>query len=110
MNPRHFDETKTCMRCEHYHEEWDGEQGEIFCGVHCNLTPRYGNLLAFPFKKKMPCFQVNFWFSRFTVLVDGGDPKDCRGSFYFQQADPDGNLPPELEAQFQEELKLSREK
>ena len=111
MVPRKLIEERTCMKCEHYHEEWDGDYGTIFCGSHCNLNEKYGNLPSFPFKKKMPCFQINFWLSRFADLVDGEmDADKCRGLFYFKQADADGNLPPDLEKQFQEELAAHKHK
>jgi len=63
---------RKCSQCTYYSEEHDGEYGEIFCGSSCSKpgNERYANLKSFPFKNEQPCFVEEFWFSKYTDLVE----------------------------------------
>jgi hypothetical protein len=46
----------------------DGDGGEPEYAVDwpvCDKVARYQNLRSFPFKKEMPCWEPNFWESKF---------------------------------------------
>lgn len=50
---------KICENCEHIFDDSDGpEYGEAWW--RCSKNASYENLKAFPFKKEMPCFELNF--------------------------------------------------
>lgn len=74
-------EGRVCTMCENYSQEWDGEQGEIYCGEHCSKFPKFSGLKTFPFKKVMPCFSMDFWHSEFADLLGcfESDPRDKFG-------------------------------
>ncbi len=66
-----------CQSCmvARYKSKWDDEPGIWSCEEH----PSYGNLRSFPFKKVMPCFQMDFWVTPFAdqiqPLLDEEDTK-----------------------------------
>lgn len=65
-------EKRACVKCTSYEEEYDGDPPiSYLCGYTCDEHPHYSNLKSFPFKKKMPCFVLDFWHSEFTELIDG---------------------------------------
>lgn len=106
-------EERKCLQCESYYEEWEGEYGGWLADYGCTDKKAYGQLKSFPFKKKMPCFQIDFWHTRFTELVGEesfNKPEQCRGLYYFKLADLNGDLPPEIEVEFQKELAAHRGK
>lgn len=66
-----FDD-RNCIKCEYWYQEFDGENGEIYCGDFC-LKPgqeHFSNLKSFPFKKLMPCFSAGFWHTEFSNGVE----------------------------------------
>jgi hypothetical protein len=56
-----------CQACDEssYYSEF-GEVGEWFCDEH----EAYAHLKSFPFKKVMPCFSLDFWYSPFADLIN----------------------------------------
>jgi len=62
---------RNCAKCLFYNEEWEGEYGGYLSEVSCEKHPTYANLKSFPFKKKMSCFRLDFWHSKFAELIDG---------------------------------------
>lgn len=58
-----------CQTCT-----WLADDGEDhYTYLVCRKRPALSNLRSFPFKKAMPCFQIDFWHSEFAALVDGTD-------------------------------------
>lgn len=48
---------ENCSNCIHI-DDVDGSSAEYACPIYiCSENPGYGNLLSFPFKKKMECFE-----------------------------------------------------
>ena len=64
-----------CVTCEHYFHESEGEYGGGPYNWGCEKRPALGNLKSFPFKKIMPCHQVDFWLSEFAESF--GKDGDC---------------------------------
>jgi hypothetical protein len=58
-----------CRECEFY--SCDGTEGYDYWWPECMKTGQghLKNLKSFPFKKTMPCFQLNFWLSDFAEMV-----------------------------------------
>lgn len=97
---------RACCTCMHYRESHASrEEGGYLEERTCEQNPKYGNLNSFPFRKKKPCHEIEFWHSRFTDLLKGDLAHDERVFALFQESDPEGKLTPELEVQFQELLK-----
>jgi hypothetical protein len=47
------------------------------CKYHeCQIKPHYAHLKSFPFKKQMPCFQLDFWHSEFADMLTGDDDQE----------------------------------
>jgi hypothetical protein len=67
----------------HYSRESDGENGQ-YQWDECTERPAMHNLRSFPFKKTMPCFRLNFWFSEFAEMVDGTDESHDRASALYR--------------------------
>ncbi len=67
-------EKKNCTKCLYYIESYAGyEEGGYLEELGCDKIPRLGNLKSFPFSKIMPCFQLDFWHSKFVDMIDGTD-------------------------------------
>lgn len=83
---------RACTRCICYHEEWEGEGGGYLTTVMCAKHESYGNLSSFPFKKTMPCFQLDFWCSKYADLVDGTEASEDRAFAEYRAARDRGEL------------------
>lgn len=95
---------RKCTECVHYVESYASyEEGGYLEELGCEKpgNERFGNLKSFPFKNRRSCFQIEFWHSRFGELVTGNEGRNERVRKLFEQSDADGNLSPELEAEFQ---------
>lgn len=53
-----------CETCKHLGSDGDGPEYNGSWPV-CNKVDRYGYLRSFPFKKDMPCWEPDFWKSKF---------------------------------------------
>lgn len=70
-----------CKTCCYFEEDWDGENGEIYCGAYCHNEDRpnhegISNLLSFPFESDQFCWEPDCW----------------QGSLPIQEISPQGEL------------------
>lgn len=54
-----------CSTCARLGSDGDGPEYNGSWPI-CNKVERYGYLKSFPFKKEMPCWEPDFWHSKFT--------------------------------------------
>jgi len=60
---------ESCQNCRHL-SDW-GEEPYPYMG--CDKFSHYNNLVSFPFKKKMKCFEANIWCTEFADQLDMSD-------------------------------------
>jgi len=69
----------SCEQCHFLGSDNDGNYpGPAVYWAICEKegNGHYTNLKSFPFKKKMPCFKLSFWFSEFSDNLTGTDKDD----------------------------------
>lgn len=66
-----------CISCAYLGSENDGAEPEYSKSWPiCERFPRYSALKSFPFKKKMPCFRLDFWQSEFAEKIVTGEHEE----------------------------------
>ena len=69
----------SCRDCQHYSEERSGyEYGDYIEAVACDINPTFANLKSFPFKKKQPCFRLNFWLSHYADNITDDEENNTK--------------------------------
>lgn len=62
-----------CQSCVHLGSDSDGGEPEnSIAWAACNINDRYAALRSFPFKKEMPCWDPDFWSSKFSGMIRTG--------------------------------------
>ena len=73
-----------CATCRHLGSDDDG--GEPECSQSwpvCELYAEHAQNPSFPFATEMPCWEPEFWHSRFAEMVDHTDASLARASAAF---------------------------
>lgn len=68
-------EHANCFTCAHLGSYSEGDFGE-HSWLECDKHLARSNLKSFPFKKEMPCWEPEFWHSKFA----GGDYEDFKNA------------------------------
>lgn len=74
----------SCQTCCHLGSDGDWESGHTFST--CEHMPGRDNLRSFPFKKEQPCWEPNFWETKFADMVKGDDASNDAASDAFHAA------------------------
>jgi len=66
-----------CETCRHLSSDNDGAEPESSVSwPTCGKVERYQYLKSFPFKKTMPCWQPDFWASKFANQIRTGSTRE----------------------------------
>ncbi len=66
-----------CQSCRHLSSDNDGGEPESSVSWSvCSKFERYQYLKSFPFKKTMPCWQPDFWASKFANAIRTGSQRE----------------------------------
>jgi hypothetical protein len=78
-------ETANCETCTWLGSDGDGWEYNGTWPV-CNKIERMGYLKSFPFKKEMPCWWPDFWYSKFADIIKTADDfeMDLAYGLYFK--------------------------
>lgn len=70
-------EVANCSTCSDLGSEDDGNFAEFSVSwLVCRQFASYEHLKSFPFKKEMKCWTPEFWNSKFTDLIKGGEESE----------------------------------
>lgn len=74
-----------CRECAHY--SCEGIEGYDCWWPDCSLkgNEHFKNLKYFPFKKTMPCFQLNFWLSEFAEMISDDEEKNDKAFALYRE-------------------------
>lgn len=73
-------ECANCLTCTHKGKDNDGGEPEYSVSWDiCDEFPHYSNLSTFPFVKEMPCWEPEFWHSKFATEIRTGEHEEVMG-------------------------------
>lgn len=73
-------ECANCQTCMHKGQDNDGGEPEYSIAWDiCEKFPHYANLPTFPFGKEMPCWEPEFWHSKFAGEIKTGEHEEVMG-------------------------------
>lgn len=79
-----------CSTCTHISTDDAGDDFFSYPFDVCEKIPRMSNLKSFPFKKSMPCHELNFWHSEFASRINGDPANDDKVFADFKLNYPSG--------------------